>query len=81
MKMFYTGVKEIIEAELKANQRFKDLLFHNSLKNKDKQTPKKPRCAGKLGDLKYGVCPNCGRVIFDDTMCSGCHQLTSWVEV
>lgn len=81
MASVHIEIPKATEEEIREYQKYKDKLFLDSLNNKSKQTPMKPKGSGRIGVTKFGLCPTCNSAVVGDGLCKECFQVLDWSEV
>lgn len=65
--------------EIEEYERLKHEEFLKSFSNKEKMQRMKPKAVGRIGQLKFGICPKCGHCLVEtDSFCDECFQRIDW---
>ena len=65
--------------EIEEYKRLKHEEFLKSFSNEEKMHRIKPKAVGRIGRLKFGICPKCGHCLMEsDSFCDECFQCIDW---
>lgn len=65
--------------EIEEYKKSKHEEFLKSFSDKEKMQRVKPKAVGRMGRLKFGICPKCSHCLVEsDRFCDECFQRIDW---
>lgn len=67
------------EKEIQEYKRQKQEEFFKSFLDEEKMRRMKPKAIGRMGRIKFGICPKCSHCLVEsDSFCDECFQRIDW---